>query len=130
MNFFEQQDRSRSKSAQLILLFGLGVTGIVVAVYLAVMAIFFYADAESQTSGAHFSWFQPEIFFWVALATLAVITVSSIIKIISLRRGGSYGAEKLGGRGRNPATPAPQERMRGNEGEENALPAGVALSTA
>jgi Zn-dependent protease with chaperone function len=125
MNFFEQQDRSRSKSAQLILLFGLGVTGIVVAVYLAVMAIFFYADAESQTSGAHFSWFQPEIFFWVALATLTVIAGSSMVKIISLRRGGSYVAESLGGRGIHPATTDPKERMLVNVVEEMALASGV-----
>jgi Zn-dependent protease with chaperone function len=125
MNFFEQQDRSRSKSTQLILLFGLGVTGIVVAVYLAVMAIFFYANTESQARGTHFSWFQPEIFFWVALATLAVITFSSIIKIISLRRGGSYVAESLGGRGINPATTDPKERMLVNVVEEIAIASGV-----
>jgi Zn-dependent protease with chaperone function len=125
MNFFEQQDRSRSKSTQLILLFGLGVTGIIIAVYLAVMAIFFYADAESQISGTRFSWFQPEIFLWVALGTLAVIAGSSMVKIISLRRGGSYVAESLGGRGINPATTDPKERMLVNVVEEMALAAGV-----
>lgn len=125
MNFFEQQDRSRNKSAQLILLFGLGVTGIVFAVYMAVVVIFFYADAEGRTGGTHFTWFYPELFVGVALGTLIVIAGGSMVKIISLRRGGSYVAESLGGRGINPATTDARERVLVNVVEEIAIASGV-----
>jgi Zn-dependent protease with chaperone function len=125
MNFFEQQDRSRNKSTQLILLFGLGVTGIVVAVYLAAVIIFFYANSGSQPGRTPFTWFHPELFLWVALATLAVIIGGSLIKIKALRRGGSYVAESLGGRGIHPATTDPRERVLVNVVEEMALASGV-----
>jgi Zn-dependent protease with chaperone function len=125
MNFFEQQDRSRNKSTQLILLFGLGVTGIVFAVYMAVVVIFFYAEAEGRTGGTHFTWFHPELFVGVALGTLIVIAGGSVVKIISLRRGGSYVAESLGGRGINPATTDARERVLVNVVEEIAIASGV-----
>lgn len=123
MNFFEQQDQSRNKSTQLVLLFSLGVAGIVLSVYLAAVVIFFYS--ESEPGPTPFTWFHPELFFWVSLATLAVIVGGSLFKIQALRRGGSYVAESLGGRGINPATTDAKERILVNVVEEMAIASGI-----
>ena len=123
MNFFEHQDQTRRLTRVLILLFIIGIAGIVVSVYAAVSAIFFYGEAQPTAGG--FAWLDLHRFLWVGLATLGLILGASLLKILSLRGGGSCVAESLGGRLVDPSTNDPDERRLQNVVEEMAIAAGV-----
>lgn len=112
-------------TVRLILLFALGVVGIIVALYAALVVIIHYAYSDGTVGGVQFGWFNPTLFLVVALTALAVIIGGSLIKIHALRRGGPYVAESLGGRAVNPATNDPRERILVNVVEEMAIASGV-----
>jgi hypothetical protein len=80
MNFFEHQAAARRASTRLVLLFGLAVLGIVAAVDAAV-----YVAAGAGMIPA------------ATVLTLAVIGLSSLYRIASLRGGGDPVALQLGG---------------------------------
>jgi Zn-dependent protease with chaperone function len=108
MNFFEQQAAARRASTRLVVLFALAVTGIVLAVDAAV-----YVFAG------------PRALVAATLLTLAVIGLSSLYRIASLRGGGDPVALQLGG------VPVPEDttdfnlrRLR-NVVEEIAIASGV-----
>ncbi len=108
MNFFEQQAAARRASARLVLLFALAVIGIVAAVDAAV-----YLAAGAQLVPA------------ATVVTLAIIGLSSLYRIASLRGGGDPVALQLGG------VPVPEDttdfnlrRLR-NVVEEIAIASGV-----
>jgi Zn-dependent protease with chaperone function len=131
MSFFEQQDRSRKKSALLIGLFILAVAGIVVSIYGVLTGALFYLNAKEpgfQTSV--FVWFNPPLFFWVSVITTAIIILGSFFKIIALLKGGSYVAESLGGRRVNPLIAAGDEKQFLNTVEEIAIASGVPVPQA
>lgn len=108
---------------KLVFLFGLGVAGIIFSVYAAAVVVFHYSTTESGT--VHFKWFDPELFFWVTMATLAVIIGGSMVKIRGLRRGGVAVAESLGGRPVDPGTSDLKEKRLINVVEEMALASGI-----
>ncbi len=108
MNFFEHQAAARRASTRLVLLFALAVAGIVAAVDAAV-----YLAAGAQLVPA------------ATIVTLAVIGLSSLYRIASLRGGGDPVALQLGG------VPVPEDttdfnlrRLR-NVVEEIAIASGV-----
>jgi Zn-dependent protease with chaperone function len=108
MNFFEHQAAARRASTRLVLLFGLAVLGIVAAVDAAV-----YVAAGAGMIPA------------ATVLTLAVIGLSSLYRIASLRGGGDPVALQLGG------VPVPEDttdfnlrRLR-NVVEEIAIASGV-----
>jgi Zn-dependent protease with chaperone function len=108
MNFFEHQAAARRASTRLVLLFGLAVLGIVAAVDAAV-----YVAAGAGMIPA------------ATVLTLAVIGLSSLYRIASLRGGGEPVALQLGG------VPVPEDttdfnlrRLR-NVVEEIAIASGV-----
>jgi Zn-dependent protease with chaperone function len=108
MNFFEHQAAARRASSRLVLLFALAVAGIVAAVDAAV-----YVAAG------------PGPLIAATLLTLAVIGLSSLYRIASLRGGGDQVALQLGG------VPVPEDttdfnlrRLR-NVVEEIAIASGV-----
>lgn len=133
MIFFENQERSKKKSAQLIsmfILFILAVTGIILAVYaVTIFVIYHYTDkAHVYDVGVGkngFNWIDPQILLMVGAATLMIILGGSIVKIIALRRGGQYIAESLGGRLVNHSTNNPKEKKFVNVVEEMAIAPGV-----
>ncbi|MGN6113683.1 MAG: M48 family metallopeptidase [Luteimonas sp.] len=108
MNFFEHQAAARRASTRLVLLFALAVAGIVAAVD----AVVFVAAGPQPVVAA-------------TLLTLAVIGLSSLYRIASLRGGGDQVALQLGG------VPVPEDttdfnlrRLR-NVVEEIAIASGV-----
>lgn len=125
MNFFEQQDIKRKKTMKLLFLFGLGLSGIVLAVYAATTLIFYYSAMES--GNLRFNWYEPERFLWVIVATLVVIIGGSLAKIRALRQGGRYVAESLGGRLVEPSTADSKERTLINVVEEMAIASGISV---
>ena len=94
MNFFEQQDKARSKTARLVIMF---LTGIVVLAMIAFVAVFmgyimFLGDGYSV---------EEEAFTFALLFTLVfviILLMATWIKISQLRRGGGpQVAKELGG---------------------------------
>ena len=126
MDFFKEQDKSRSKTIQLIGLFILAVAAVVLAVYaVAVMIMFFYGARQPGFNPDSFHWIQPRLGFWVVSVTLLVIIIASAVKIIALAKGGSAVAENLGGRLINASATDRDERRLINVVEEMSLAAGV-----
>src|SRR5690606_34533296 len=108
MNFFEHQAAARRASARLVVLFALAVLGIVAAVDAAV-----YVAAG------------PRLLPAATVLTVALIGLSSLYRIASLRGGGDQAALQLGG------VPVPEDttdfqlrRLR-NVVEEIAIASGV-----
>jgi Zn-dependent protease with chaperone function len=126
MDFFQEQDKSRTKTTQLIGLFIMAVVAVVLAVYAVVILIMFFEVARKPGfNPASFHWIQPRLGFWVVSVTLVVIFIGSITKIIALAKGGSTVAENLGGRLINASTADRDERRLINVVEEMALASGV-----
>ena len=126
MDFFKEQDKSRTKTSQLIGLFILAVVAVVLAVYtIAVMITFFHGARQPGFSPTGFHWIQPQLGFWVVSVTLLVIFIGSITKIMALAKGGSSVAENLGGRLINASTTDRDERRLINVVEELSIASGV-----
>jgi len=128
MDFFKEQDKSRTKTARLIVLFALAVVAVVLAVYaIAILIVFSYSARQPGFNPAGFNWVQPHLGFWVMGVTLLVIFIGSITKIIGLAKGGSSVAENLGGRLVNASTTDPDERRLINVVEEMSIASGIAV---
>ena len=128
MDFFKEQDKSRTKTTQLIGLFTLAVAAVVLAVYaIAVFILFSHGARQPGFNPAEFHWVQPQLAFWVVSVTLLVIFIGSITKIIGLAKGGSSVAENLGGRLVHASTTDPDERKLINVVEEMSIASGIAV---
>ncbi len=131
-DFFQQQDAARRKSFRLVALFCAAVGMIVAAIYLAVVLLFalFVANVASEASGpqpvgvAGLLW-NPALFVWVSLGTVAVISLGSLYKRAELSAGGEKVALMLGGRRIDPNTRNLVERRLLNVVEEMALASGL-----
>ncbi|MDF5717951.1 MAG: M48 family metallopeptidase [Rhizonema sp. NSF051] len=118
MNFFENQDRARHKTQQLIGLFVLSIAAIIVAIYIATLFLFHLAPRM---------WWYPPLFIVVAGVTTAVIVVPSLYKFICLREGGKAIAKELGGRLLPLETVDAQERQLLNIVQEMAIASGISV---
>lgn len=134
MDFFERQDRARRNSKLLVVYFATGVTMLILSLYLAVWFIFVGLGSEHRRhryQGYDYGRFaqaglwKPDLFFGVAVGTLAVVGLGSLFKTMELSRGGSAVATMLGGRLVNPNTTDPDERKLLNVVEEMAIASGV-----
>lgn len=99
MNFFERQRLARAASRRLIILFGLAVVGIVVAVCAIVSAFLFFGAADQRRAPAFTQVVSGhlDVLAIVALVTVAVIGVTSLVRAAQLRQGGGAIARQLGG---------------------------------
>ena len=126
MDFFKHQDIARAKTSRLIALFILAILAIAFAVYGIVLIILFYHHARQPGANLYsFEIIQPEMGFWVISATLLVILIGTIAKVIELAKGGSAIAEKQGGRLINAATADAAESRLINVVEEMAIASGI-----
>lgn len=121
MNFFEHQDQARRNTTYLVFLFGLSVMLMILAFYL-VAIVTILANAEGKVS-----WWQPGLLVLIALATVIVIGVGSISKMMALREGGAALARSLGGRQVTPQTQHLKEMQLLNVVAEMALAAGTPI---
>ncbi len=136
MDFFEQQDKARSKTKWLVLWFVVALFLIWFAIYF-VCALVFTANesAHGRTSERSAisislpdSWqdfWDPGLIAWVTLGVGVVVGTGAGIKAIQLSKGGSAVAEMLGGRPVNPGTNDPDERRLLNVVEEMAIASGT-----
>lgn len=129
MDFFERQSKARRHTTLLVFYFILAVTLIVLAIYLVVDLALFGGGVKQHHYGYDaapvLSLWNPQLFLWVALGTLAVIGIGSISKMSELSQGGSAVATMLGGEPVNPNTTDPDERKLLNVVEEMAIASGT-----
>lgn len=124
MDFFERQDKARRNTKWLIFYFGMAVVCIVAAVYLACLLIFTGVSVRRGHGDGAVLW-NPDVFSFAVVGTLAVITCGSLYRLSSLSAGGSAVAESLGGRLVQPNTTDLDERKLRNVVEEMAIASGV-----
>jgi Zn-dependent protease with chaperone function len=128
LNFFENQDRARRQSRRLTLIFVLAVVAIVVAIDgLLLLA----AGMGAREPGgepvmlADLIRANSPLLAGGAVATIAVIGLASLFKMMSLRSGGGHVARQLGGTlVESDSRDAKRRRLR-NVVEEIALASGV-----
>ena len=130
MDFFQQQDKAHRKTKWLVIYFAMAVVAMIAAIYVAVLLIFSGVQAHQERSDygqeqPQFSVWNPQIFFGVSIATLAIIGIGSLYKTSSLAAGGSAVSEMMGGRLLSPNTTDPDERKLLNVVEEMAIASGV-----
>jgi Zn-dependent protease with chaperone function len=133
MDFFAAEQRARARTRTLVVSFILGVTGLVLSVYLVVLLLYSAQQINAQSrmgldNGAPayaFTLWQPGLFSLVSVLTLAVVGGACGYKISELRAGGSAVALSVGA---EPMSPHPndlaEQRLR-NIVEEMALASGV-----
>lgn len=120
MDFFATQERAQRHTTRLMALFALAVAAVVACVYVAVRLVLY----KTETGGSGPFW-NPDVFVGAATITLAVISLSTLYKIWSLRSGSEAIANLLGARRIAPNTTEPAERRLLNVVEEMALAAGM-----
>ena len=94
MNFFEQQDKARSKTTRLVIMFLIGIIALGIIAFMAIFIgyIFIFEDGYNVEEEA----FTVASFFTVVL--VIVLLLATWIKIAQLRRGGGpQVAKELGG---------------------------------
>ena len=95
MNFFAQQERARSNTKRMLILFVMAVAAIVAAVDLVLMIAFGAAGGDRHRS-VDVSHVQPQVVFFASVAVLAVIGLATLYKVTTLRSGGGAVARQFG----------------------------------
>ncbi|HEX3625880.1 MAG TPA: M48 family metallopeptidase [Verrucomicrobiae bacterium] len=131
MDFFEQQAKAHRKTKWLVIYFVMAVIAMIATVYIAALLIFSGVEAHQRfryDQGApQFSAWNPEIFFGVSLAILAIVGCGSAYKTMSLSAGGSAVSELIGGRLIKTTTTDLDERKLLNVVEEMSIASGVPM---
>lgn len=125
MDFFERQDKARRKTKLLVFYFIVAICLLILASYAAVFAIFGRKEVVDSFGEASFTLWQPDLFLWSALGTLAVISIGSVAKTLELSAGGSAVAQMLDGRLINSNTVEADERKLLNVVEEMSIASGI-----
>jgi len=97
MNFFAQQERARTNTRRMLVLFVLAVLGITLAVDIVLMAALGGFDHRGARHDDIAAAMQMRAAYWSSAIVLAVIALSSLYKMSSLRGGGGTVARQLGG---------------------------------
>src|SRR5437016_4557640 len=124
MDFFEEQERARSRTGWLILLFGLAVCGTVMAVYAAMRLALQYAFGRPLLEAFGQFW-NGDLFWRVAANTVALIAAVSFFKIRALSASADSVVLGLGGHLLDPNASDPHQRRLLNVVEEMAIASGA-----
>jgi Zn-dependent protease with chaperone function len=124
-DFFGNQERARTKTAQLICLFVLSIAIIIVSVYLVATGIYFIATKTYLENKPSVALWDFTRFFLVFVGTLLVILGGTLYKIHELKAGGARIARMLGGRLIARNTTVPEEKKLFHVVEEIAIASGV-----
>lgn len=126
MNFFEHQDRARSSTKLLVLLFVCAViTLIFLTTFLIVFALSLSEEGGAPAPGLNPSFLASDIFLIVSAVVVSVVVLGTLFRLAQLRGGGKAVAESLGGRLLNVQTHDADERKILNVVEEMAIAAGL-----
>ncbi len=124
MNFFAQQERARTHTRRMLILFVLAVVCIVGAIDL-VLFIAFGGMGDRHHTARLSTTAAPAVMFWTTVFVLVLIGSCSLYKISSLRSGGGAVARQLGGLQVEPASPDFAHKRLRNVVEEMAIASGV-----
>lgn len=129
MDFFEQQAKAHRKTKWLVIYFILAVASMIVAIYVCLAVAFSAAEQHRHYYGSppQFTLWDSQLFFGVAVVTIAIVGIGSAYKTASLAAGGSAVSELMGGRLINTNTTDPDERKLLNVVEEMAIASGVPM---
>ncbi len=118
MDFFGHQQRARSASKWLVVLFVLAVVSIIVLVYLVAIVTLNVSDVRGGV-------WQPAVFFAVAGGVVATVVIAMLFKTTQLSAGGGTVAQMMGGRRVDPATTDHLDKVLHNVVEEMAIASGI-----
>ena len=129
MNFFEAQERARTQTSLLVVLFVAAIVALT-ALTTTLVVIFLYLQSEIEKPidnalvgvWSHFSWTLTGA---IALGIMAVVVMAASFKMASLASGGKIVAEMLGGKLIDPSTNDLDERKVLNVVQEMAIASGV-----
>lgn len=129
MDFFEQQQRARRKTALMVFLFLLAVAAIVLAVdlVLAVAWTAVFLDTGLFESMNPRERVPPQVYLGGAIAALAVIAAGSLYRMLQLSQGGAAVAEMVGARRVAPDARDALERRLLNVVQEMAIASGITM---
>jgi Zn-dependent protease with chaperone function/uncharacterized tellurite resistance protein B-like protein len=127
VNFFEHQDRARSSTKLLVLLFVCAIVALIlITTFVIITTLDLAADDGSvgiPTINAAF--LSSDVFTIVTTVVVAVVGLGVLYRVTQLRGGGKVVAEGLGGRLLNVQTRDADERKVLNVVEEMAIAAGL-----
>lgn len=123
MNFFEQQEKTKQKTALLVLLYVMAVVSIIGTL----LALWFRLKvAPFTTFGAFWTWvYEDEIAHWIIGGVLSVIFAGGVWGALKLRGGGKVVAEMVGAEPLSLNTEDPKERQFINIVQEMAIASGM-----
>ena len=119
MNFFEQQDKARSLSGYLYLLFAAAVVCIIISVFCLASIAFSYENSLASSAWTF------ELAIISTVITIIVVFLASAVRIGWLSQGGKVVAESMGGKKINQNTKDPMSRQILNVVEEMAIASGT-----
>lgn len=127
MNFFEQQQRARSRTWLLTALFVAATIATVVLANVVALAIVAFYTSGAGVTVSLLSWVHthPRAVFWTSFGTLALIGAASMYRMASLSAGGRAVAQELGGVRIDGESADASQRQLLNVVEEMAIAAGV-----
>jgi Zn-dependent protease with chaperone function len=130
MDFFEAQERAKSRTNRLVALFVLAVLGTIAAAYLAATLLLGQLGRGRDYGydgqpAAPFLYWDPQLFGGIAGITVLIVGLASLFKWSQMRAGGTAVAEMVGGRRVNPQTTDLHERRLLNVVEEMAIASGT-----
>lgn len=96
-DFFQRQDAARRRTGHLLMLFALGVLGIILSTFLAAELVLSIWAPRGWDPAQNSPQWHGEILLTVAGVTLVVVALGSIFKIVELAGGGKAVASSLGG---------------------------------
>ena len=121
-DFWEHQDRARSKSFALLILFLLSVAATVVAINVAVAVVVLW----DLRSAENWEWlWDPKTFAITTSATVFIILGGAFLKFRELRIGGAAIADMIGGEPLSMKNQSADEHRLRNVVEEMAIAAGL-----
>ncbi len=125
MNFFAHQDRARSTTRKLVFLF---ICAVITLIAITSLLVFFLLGFTESSSGqVEFSSaaLSSDIFIYVTLGVIALVTLGSLFRLAQLQGGGKVVAEAMGGRLLNTGSLDANERKVLNVVEEMAIASGT-----
>lgn len=125
MNFFAHQDRARSTTRRLVFLFLCAVLTLIVITSLLVFFLLGFTEGSQGQAQFSVEALSSEVFIYISLAVIAVVTFGSLLRLAQLSGGGKVVAESMGGRLLNTGTLDANERKILNVVEEMAIASGT-----
>tara|TARA_R110000824_G_scaffold336_9_gene2207 strand:- start:4765 stop:6666 length:1902 start_codon:yes stop_codon:yes gene_type:complete len=125
VNFFAHQDRARSTTKKLILLFICAVISLIVITSVLIVSLISFSENTSGEVAFDADLITSDIFIFVSLGVIAVVTFGALFRLAQLKGGGKVVAEAMGGRLLNTGTRDADERKILNVVEEIAIASGT-----